>query len=330
MVSVGCFIRLKCTIFLITFIARKISIHMKYFLTLLIFLIAGFSFSQKRWAAQGQLLREAPNWAKLMYAESPNVYNVDKAYTAYYKNHPFKKSYHTQYYKYWRRNIDLRLKSDGSISNDEPSSYIEGLSSQNKSLEKSGSWSLIGPIQMQNSNGDVIAQQTNVYSLAQGISNPLVMFCGTENGEIYKSIDGGEIWSNVSYEIFVPTGLFSAGVTALAVDPSDADIVYAGSGDVLFKTIDGGSNWTIAYSTPVLDANEIIVNESNPNIIMVAGATGFHRSTDAGVTWVEMYTDASYDIKANPQNPNTLYLIKENGPAKLAEFWRSYDAGQSL
>ncbi len=303
---------------------------MKYFLTLLILLITSFSFSQKRKSAQGQLLREAPNWAQLMYAESPNVYNVDRAYTAYYKNHPFEKSYHTQYYKYWRRNIDLRIKPDGSISNDEPSYYIEGLSSQNNSVEKSGSWSLIGPMQMQNSNGDVIAQQTNVYSLAQGISNPLVMFCGTENGEIYKSMDGGEIWSNVSYEIFVPTGLFSAGVTALAIDPSDADIVYAGSGDVLFKTINGGSNWTITYSTPVLDANEIIINESNSNIVMVAGATGFHRSADAGVTWVEMFTDASYDIKANPQNPNTLYLIKENGPAKLAEFWRSYDAGQSF
>jgi len=161
---------------------------MKYFLTLLILLITSFSFSQKRKSAQGQLLREAPNWAQLMYAESPNVYNVDRAYTAYYKNHPFEKSYHTQYYKYWRRNIDLRIKPDGSISNDEPSYYIEGLSSQNNSVEKSGSWSLIGPMQMQNSNGDVIAQQTNVYSLAQGISNPLVMFCGTENGEIYKNL----------------------------------------------------------------------------------------------------------------------------------------------
>ena len=275
---------------------------MKFFIIIFLLFITSLSFSQKRKVPQGQLLREAPYWAQLMYEESPNVYNVDHSYSEYYQTHPFEKSYHTQYYKYWRRAVDLRVEADGSIGPKEVSTYIDGLSNQNNNTKQSGSWSLVGPLQMQNASGDIIGQQTNVYSLAQGASNPLIMFCGTENGEIYKSIDGGEIWSNVSYEIFVPTGLFSAGVTALAVDPSDADIVYAGSGDVLFKTIDGGSNWTITYSTPVLDANEIIINELNPNIVMIAGATGFHRSTDAGITWVEMYTDASYDIKANPQN----------------------------
>ena len=88
---------------------------MKYFLILLLLFVTSLGFSQKRKVPQGQLLREAPNWAQLMYEESPNVYNVDNSYTEYYQTHSFEKSYHTQYYKYWRRAVDLRIKVDGFI-----------------------------------------------------------------------------------------------------------------------------------------------------------------------------------------------------------------------
>ena len=45
-----------------------------------------------------------PDWAVEMYSDNPNVAKVDFDYYLYYKENPFKKTIHTQNYKYWHRN----------------------------------------------------------------------------------------------------------------------------------------------------------------------------------------------------------------------------------
>ena len=62
---------------------------MKRLLILTLLLATNFSYAQKRQVPQGQLLNEAPAWAQLMYADSPNVYEVDQAYLEHYRNISF-------------------------------------------------------------------------------------------------------------------------------------------------------------------------------------------------------------------------------------------------
>lgn len=58
-----------------------------------------------------------PDWARLMYADSVNVYEVDRQYSSYYEVYDFQKNIHTQNYKHWRRLIQQQhyLQADGTI-----------------------------------------------------------------------------------------------------------------------------------------------------------------------------------------------------------------------
>jgi photosystem II stability/assembly factor-like uncharacterized protein len=63
---------------------------------------------------------------------------------------------------------------------------------------------------------------------------------GTSAGGVFKSVDGGMHWANAD------TGLPYPDVTALVVDPTRADTLYAGvTGLGIFETTDGGSSWSV-------------------------------------------------------------------------------------
>ena len=64
---------------------------------------------------ESQTYQNAPAWAKLMYAERPNIDEVDRLYWEYYNTHSFQKSFHTQFYRRWRRAVDPFIGEDGFI-----------------------------------------------------------------------------------------------------------------------------------------------------------------------------------------------------------------------
>ena len=89
-----------------------------------------------------------------------------------------------------------------------------------------------------------------VYSLAVDRSNPETVYAATEGG-LHKSTDGGEHWQLLPAtgrkELRI-TAERNVSVRAIAVDPTHGENLYAASpGGKIFKSIDGGQNWTVAY-----------------------------------------------------------------------------------
>ena len=56
-----------------------------------------------------------PKWAKMMYREHPNVYEVENAYKQYYLTHPAEQTPYTGYYNHWRRYVQPFVQEDGTI-----------------------------------------------------------------------------------------------------------------------------------------------------------------------------------------------------------------------
>jgi len=192
----------------------------------------------------------------------------------------------------------------------------------NYSEAKTGTWSVVGPMQVYAADGSFKGNQTNVFSLDRCNAVPSVMYCGSEPGEVYKSVDSGTTWSNVSFGI-----ASNWGTSSVAVDPFNPDIAFAGGGDDLYQTVDGGLNWTLSFNTPALNANEIHIHQTNPDTILVAGAGGVFRSADGGSSWTTIFNDRAFDIKANPLNPDKLYLVMDNLSDDVADFFVSTDGG---
>ena len=289
------------------------------------------------------LYKNAPEWAKLMFSENPDVIEIDQLYYEYFRTNAYKKSTYTQYYKHWRRGIDVYLDKNGKI---DPSKKIKQSAVISKlrndtQLQRlaGGNWTALGPFKNPNPGGVTPSGgQANIVSLARCEGTPTVMYCGTEPGEVYRTADGGQNWVNASKTLVTQdspnTVLANVGVFALAVHPTNPNIVYAGSGTQVFKTTDGGNNWVVVHNSNmqywgyVLNPAELYISPANPEIVLVAGKEGIYRTSNGGATeWAKVLDYECYDIKAKPGNSNILYTVRRNDVTNTHEFLTSTDAG---
>jgi photosystem II stability/assembly factor-like uncharacterized protein len=166
-------------------------------------------------------------------------------------------------------------------------------------------------------------------------SQPNVFYVGQVNGGVWKTDDYGRTWNPIfDHES-------SQSIGAIAVAPSDPNIVYAASGEGLhrpdlsvgngiYKSTDAGKTWkhlgsevVTGEKTGLRDAQQIpalVVDPRNPDRLFAAvlghpygpsEERGIFRSTDGGKSWQKViYKDANTggsDIEIDPSNPNVMY-----------------------
>jgi photosystem II stability/assembly factor-like uncharacterized protein len=297
---------------------------MKVSILLFALLIGQNLLSQTNYRPSELELSQQPLWIQKMFENKPNVYEVDSLYKNYYRIHPYTKSFYTQYYKRWRKATMDQVDEFGYaiVYSAQELAQMEQAYLAKQSLAKNSNWSLVGPIHNTQGNGSLGSGQSNVYSIDQCAGQPAVLYLGTEPGEVYKSIDGGQNWNCSSMG-----ENFGSGVTAVEVHPSDPLIVFAGGNSGVFRSVDGGTNWINVLPESNLNVNEILINSVNDQIVLAATNKGLYRSTNGGTTWSSIYTQACWDIKENTVSGTTLYLLKNNPSLTICEFFISTDSG---
>ena len=305
---------------------------MRKFIHLILIVFTTETFSQHFQKPSQAEISTLPDWAQLMYSGVADPATVESAYNMWYTNNAFVKNYHTQYYKRWqrfnahnfdengRRMVAEKQNSFPPIIKTQGLSKIKGSSS----LNSGQSWQLIGPLEMYNSQGNLQGDQTNVYSINQNESNPSVLYCGTEPGDVFKSTDGGQSWTCVSFQLNL------GGIGAVESNPSNCNTVFAGSNNYLVHSSNGGLSWDTVISAPGFYPNEILVNPSDTQVVLVASDNGLYKSSDGGITWTKIFNESCYDIKCRPGNGSIIYLLKDNPTLKICEFYRSIDFGTTF
>ena len=299
----------------------------KWLLPLLALTISVSAFSQNMYRPSDHEISQSPEWVQMMYSENPNVFEVDKAFKDYFDENDFEKSYHTQYYKRWRRSVESYVKTNGSVEMPTEQEFLRQREESliNSTGSRAGNWSLVGPLVAYNTAGNPVSVQSNIYAIDQAPSNSNVLYCGSETGECYRSSDGGSTWTNISLN-----DELNGAVRSLAIHPTDPNTVYIGSGSYIFKSTDGGTNWTDVLYNWQLNANEILINPSNPQIVLAATNKGVFRTTDGGSNWDQLYTERAFDLKHNTANNSIVYLLKHNDALDICQFLRSTDSGATF
>jgi hypothetical protein len=246
------------------------------------------AFAQQMPKPSSSEIAELPQWAQLMYAAQPNVFEVQNAYQDFYRIHPFVKSYHTQYYKRWIRTNQYMINDAGFIQEPNVQLDLHFYLKKQTSQTKTSNWTIVGPITNYQEGLAQGSGQTNVYSFDQCAGQPNTCYCGTEPGEVYKSTDGGLNWQLVSKTID-----FGSGVTAVEVHPTNANFILAGGNDGIFLSTDGAQNWVNTLPSSGLNVNEIYILPNDPNIVLAATDKGLYRSTDAAQTLKQLNTQKS-------------------------------------
>ena len=152
-------------------------------------------------------------------------------------------------------------------------------------------WRCIGPPR----GGRVVA-------VAGHPSEPMTFYFGACAGGVWKTVDGGTYWENISDGFFN-----SASIGALGVSESDPNVIYAGTGettirldvsygDGVYKSVDGGKTWDHLGLKETRHIGEIRVHPRNPDLVYVAALghafgpnpeRGVYRSKDGGDNWGE-------------------------------------------
>src|ERR1700687_3832200 len=157
---------------------------------------------------------------------------------------------------------------------------------------------------------------------------PNVFYMAAVNGGVWKTTDFGNTWNPIFDD--QPTG----SIGALAVAPSDPNIIYAGSGeglqrpdlatgDGVYKSTDAGKSWThLPNLRGAQQITAILIDPKDPNRVFVAGERhpygpnaerGVFRSTDGGQSFQKvLYKDentGAADLVFDPANPQTIYAV---------------------
>ena len=184
--------------------------------------------------------------------------------------------------------------------------------------------------------------------------DPLTYYVGAASGGIWKTTDGGTHWD----PIFDDQPVSSIG--ALAVAPSNPEIVWAGTGETFlrshislgwgaFKSTDAGRTWHRVGLERTGRIGRIVIHPTNPDIVLVAALghaqgpqeeRGVYRTTDGGESWERALfvndSTGAIDIVMSPDDPNLLFAAMwqiemktwgrvSGGPG--SSIWASRDGG---
>jgi photosystem II stability/assembly factor-like uncharacterized protein len=177
-------------------------------------------------------------------------------------------------------------------------------------------WRLVGPFR----GGRTVA--------AVGVrGQPNTFYIGVNNGGVWKTTDAGRVWTPIFDS--VSTG----SIGAIAVAPSDPNVLYVGSGeglqrpdlsvgDGIYKSTDGGRTWRHLGLRDGQQIAQVLVDPRDANRVYAAvlghpygpnEERGVFRSTDGGETWQKvLYHDAhtgAMDLAFDPSNPDVLYAV---------------------
>jgi photosystem II stability/assembly factor-like uncharacterized protein len=207
-------------------------------------------------------------------------------------------------------------------------------------------WRLVGP----HRGGRVVA-------VAGHPTEPMTFYFGACAGGVWKTTDGGTYWENVSDGFFE-----TAAVGALAVAPSDPNVVYAGTGeacirgnvshgDGVYRSTDGGRTWANRGLGDARHVGRVRVHPHDPDLVYVAALghawgpnrqRGVFRSRDGGASWDHVLFKSeragAVDLSMDPDNPRVLYAavwqaqrtpwsMSSGGPE--SSLWKSTDGGDT-
>ncbi len=212
--------------------------------------------------------------------------------------------------------LTLGAQTAGSDHESHLKAYNTHKAMTSSSPYKNLAWSYLGPTNVSGRVADVAAAD-------HGASRRL--YAGTCCGGVWKSDDLGQTWQVVFDQAA------STSIGALAVAPSNPDIVWVGTGESnifrssysgvgVYKSVDNAKTWRHMGLTDTGTIGRIVVHPTNPNIVYVASAghewtenetRGVFKTTDGGKSWQKALSISRKtgvnDIAMDPGDPNTLY-----------------------
>jgi len=119
-------------------------------------------------------------------------------------------------------------------------------------------------------------------------SNPDVIYCGTDDANVWRTTNGGGIWTKIN------SGLPYRWITRVAVHPDSANVCYVtlsgykvdSTGSHIFRTSNFGDTWnSISGNLPDAPINDVIIDPANYKTLYIATDINVMHTTNLGAVW---------------------------------------------
>lgn len=148
---------------------------------------------------------------------------------------------------------------------------------------------------------------------------------GSPSGGIWKTINGGSSWTNLNDNLSV------LGVSDIAIDPTNTNIIYIATGDRdggsmwslgggqsadnvsigVLKTTDGGATWNTTGLTYAASSSKnvyrLLIHPTDNQILLASTSDGIYKSTNGGTSWTLKTSNLWIDMEFKPGDPTIIY-----------------------
>ena len=190
-------------------------------------------------------------------------------------------------------------------------------------------------------------------------AQPMLYFAGYTGGGLWRTDDAGISWRNISDGFFK-----SSSIGAIAVAPSDANVLYVGTGehavrgqsstygDGVYRSTDQGRTWMNVGLAATRQISAVRIHPNDPDVVYVAAQgdrwkgtaeRGIYRTRDGGKNWSlvlkgENASSGASDLSMDATNPRILYAafwdaqrtpwqVRSGGAG--SGIWKSLDGGDT-
>jgi photosystem II stability/assembly factor-like uncharacterized protein len=209
-------------------------------------------------------------------------------------------------------------------------------------------WEFAGPLNICGRLSDVEMHSSDI----------LTVYAGAASGGIFKSNNAGESW------IPVFDDALSLSIGDIAIAPTDAQVIYAGTGEAnagggsqtydgvgIYKSTDAGQTWQYCGLEESRNIGRMAVHPTDPDIVYVAAMgdlfgdnpdRGIYKTTDGGLSWEQILyisdSTGGIDVVIHPANPDSVYAAmwervrrpnRRSYGGLTCGIYRTFDGGNS-
>ncbi len=271
------------------------------------------------------------SYVEMMQDPDANFYDIQAAFNEEWQDKEVTKGSGWKQFKRWENFVEPRVYPHGNQIQSMAFYQTWKDARRNVSFEAKDNtaWEPYGPTAWTHQNGwNPGLGRVNVTVKHPTEENTI--FVGTPAGGLWKSEDAGQSW------IPMTDNLPAIGVSGLAIDPTNTDIMYIATGDGdagdtyslgVLKSEDAGETWQptgLAHDiSSGVTCSKILMDPNDNQRLWVATTSGLYYTTDGGTTWTQSITQWVKDIEIHPTNTNIIY-------ASGSRFFKSEDGGENF
>ncbi|MDY3338119.1 hypothetical protein PG279_02875 [Riemerella anatipestifer] len=315
--------------------------------------------------------KEDPAWLQLI-VDNPsgvNFFEMEKKFGEWLDSDPDarrktpEKKPAVNFYRRWQKAYRPFVNGNGEIVLPTKEDYLAKLDKQNQKSNQllvknqrgglttlgtnsisstTNKWRSVGPFTTDYNGNEGYRESydshANVFRIDVFKKDSKILYSGAETGAVFKTTDKGLNWVACA-----PAYNFGTNITAIKIDPNNANIVWVGSNSGLFVSKDGGNSFRrIPEITTTV--NSIRISDDSGTVTAATGEAhkfgngnnidkqkdGFYISEDGGTTFRKTMSGIFYDHELKPNNSKTVYLLGRKGFSWFSTLHISYDGGRTF